>query len=100
MDLDLGIDFKGFDWGELANMTSSNLTYGQAVDIACTLRKGDYVSANDCAYYGGLGYLIRYNFTALHAAPIFQAVADEAIIREALDDNNFRIKPIIHPLCL
>jgi ATP-binding cassette subfamily A (ABC1) protein 3 len=100
VDLDLGIDFEGFDLGELANMLSDNLTFGQAVDISCTLRKGDYVSANDCAYYGGLGYLIRYNFTALHAAPIFQAVADEAIIREALDDNNFRIKPIIHPLPL
>lgn len=51
-----------------------------------------------CANFAGLGYVVSTNFTAPHASLLFQGFADEAIIREALDDNEYKIKTTIHPL--
>lgn len=59
----------------------------------------NYTSPDQCANrYGGHGYVIQYNFTALHVAPLFQALADEAIIRQATNNDQFRIKVTIAPL--
>lgn len=44
--------------------------------------------------------MISYNYTALHAAPLFQALADQAIVREALGTNDFNISAEIDPLPL
>lgn len=52
----------------------------------------------DCTNFAGLGYVVSSNFTAPHASLLFQGVADEAIIRQALGDNEYTIKPTIHPL--
>jgi ATP-binding cassette, subfamily A (ABC1), member 3 len=41
---------------------------------------------------------MQYNFTALHVAPMFQALADEAIIRQATNNEQFQIKVTIAPL--
>jgi len=41
---------------------------------------------------------VSTNFTALHAPLFFQGVADENIIREALNDEDYTIKATIHPL--
>ena len=30
--------------------------------------------------------------------PLFQKLADEAIVREAIDNDSFRMSPTIHPL--
>ena len=58
----------------------------------------DYSDASFCEFLRGIGYVINYNFTALHVSPLFQALADEAIIREALDDIEYKISATIHPL--
>jgi ATP-binding cassette, subfamily A (ABC1), member 3 len=60
-----------------------------------------YTSPADCEKYGeGIGYVIQYNFTALHVAPLFQALADEAIVRQATNNDIFEIKLTIAPLPL
>ena len=84
----------------LADLLAQNLTYGELVEASCRRQQDDYKNPESCSWYKGLGYLIRYNFTALHAAPIFQAVADEAIIRHALNTSEFKIKASINPLPL
>jgi len=81
-----------------ADLLSQNLTYGDLVETSCERQQDDYKDPESCSLYSGLGYLIRYNFTALHAAPLYQAVADEAIIRHALNNSKFKINPSILPL--
>ena len=72
--------------------------YSQAVITKCIDNNGNYTNASDCVNYGGIGYDIRYNYTALHVAPLYQNLADEAIVREALNDEGFNIKVTINPL--
>jgi hypothetical protein len=76
----------------------SGMDYADMVRSACFLRKGDYLDSDECDNYAGIGYVIRYNFTAMHATPLYQTLADEAIVKEALNDKDFRIKITIHPL--
>jgi ATP-binding cassette, subfamily A (ABC1), member 3 len=42
--------------------------------------------------------VINYNFTAVHVTPLYQALADQAIIREAMNDDAYTISATIHPL--
>jgi ATP-binding cassette, subfamily A (ABC1), member 3 len=58
----------------------------------------NYSKPEDCKFFGGLGYIIQYNFTALHAAPLYQALADEALVRHATGNLNFTIAATIAPL--
>lgn len=81
---------------------------------------------HECNLYAGLGYVIGYNFTALHASvrkvrsclgwlpvnlvshiaqlfivsdqPLYQKLADEALLREAFDDDRYHLSANIHPL--
>ncbi len=74
-----------------------NLTIANCLDQA---KKEIYLNASFCKYLRGIGYVISYNFTALHVAPLFQALADEAIIRYAMDNMDYSISVSIHPLPL
>lgn len=58
----------------------------------------NYSSPDDCIRFGGYGYVVQYNFTALHAAPLFQAVADQALIRYATGNLSLTISATIAPL--
>jgi hypothetical protein len=58
-----------------------------------------------CDSYAGVGYVVNYNFTALHSALVYQTLADEALMREALlggDQNvaggEYSISATVHPL--
>jgi len=109
----MGIDTSGFNITELLTMgfdldflqdlfPTSNITvgmnYSEAVVSACLLQGGNYSTDAGCRSYAGIGYLIQYNYTALHAAPLYQKLADEAIVREATGDAEFKIQSVIHPL--
>jgi hypothetical protein len=80
----------------------TDAVYAQCVaGVAKQLPESEpYLNSSECDNYGGIGYIVRYNYTAIHAAPLYQSLADEAIVREALDDNEFKIKVTIHPLPL
>jgi hypothetical protein len=49
---------------------------------------------------GGYGLVVQYNYTALHAAPLFQSLADEALVRFALNESSFTVECTIAPLPL
>jgi hypothetical protein len=58
----------------------------------------DYMTLNECESFLGLGYLISYNFTALHVSPTFQVLATQALAREAMKTNDFHIDCVLDPL--
>ncbi|GKY90545.1 hypothetical protein MPSEU_000028200 [Mayamaea pseudoterrestris] len=73
--------------------------YNVTVLSHCSNASNDYASSDECSNLaGGFGYTIQYNFTALHSAPLFQILADEALAREALDSPNVTIDCTIAPL--
>jgi len=79
-----------------AATTVANRSYSESVQKACNI---SLINATyDCSVYEGLGYVVNTNFTALHASVLFQTLADEAIIRTALESNDYDIKTTIHPL--
>lgn len=94
---------QGFDLDFLKDImpiSSSpiGMNYSEAAISRCLQQKGNYTTEEDCLAYDGIGYVIQYNYTAIHAAPLYQMLADEAIVREAIGDNDFRIQTVIHPL--
>ena len=61
----------------------------------------DYTSADQCSDFADrLGYVIQYNYTALHVAPLYQALADQAIALTALENetDTFNIMCTLAPL--
>eukprot|EP00980_Cylindrotheca_fusiformis_P009501 scaffold2077_cov119-Cylindrotheca_fusiformis.AAC.4 len=88
------------DLSSTAEIDSTFANYSVASVQQCLENKGTYETDIDCENNAGIGYVIQYNFTALHIAPLFQALADEAIIREALSSDSFKIKTVLHPLPL
>jgi hypothetical protein len=58
----------------------------------------NYTNHERCRDFGGIGYVVQYNFTALHVSPLLQVIADEAIVREALNQSSFNIYCTINPL--
>lgn len=75
-----------------------NSLYREAVDETCRSRSGNYTTSEVCDDYQGIGYVIQYNYSALHVAPLYQSLADEALVREALDFPDFDIRCTIAPL--
>lgn len=75
-----------------------NSLYSDAVDEACRSRTGNYTSTESCDDFNGIGYVIQYNYTALHVAPLYQSLADEALVRQALNYPDFEILCTIAPL--
>jgi len=61
-----------------------------------------YTSEADCEKLAGIGYLIQYNYTALHASPLFQALVDQILVNQYREDtgetNEFIVEASLHPL--
>jgi hypothetical protein len=78
----------------------SGSLYNETALNVCEFRPdGNYSStASYCSSFGGVGYIIQYNFTALHVSPLYQTLADEALAREALNNDEFTISTTIAPL--
>lgn len=79
---------------------SGTVNYGDTVVDTCeeSFEAEDYVVPDQCGRYRGIGYVVSYNFTAFHSSLLYQALADEAIVREALLDDDISISATIHPL--
>lgn len=75
-----------------------NSLYSVAVEEACRSRSGNYTSNEICDDYQGIGYVIQYNYSALHVAPLYQSLADEALVRQARDFPDFEIRCTVAPL--
>eukprot|EP00550_Attheya_septentrionalis_P003060 CAMPEP_0198282180 /NCGR_PEP_ID=MMETSP1449-20131203/2021_1 /TAXON_ID=420275 /ORGANISM="Attheya septentrionalis, Strain CCMP2084" /LENGTH=1933 /DNA_ID=CAMNT_0043978311 /DNA_START=256 /DNA_END=6057 /DNA_ORIENTATION=+ len=81
-----------------SNVAPPGTSYNDAAFQACTNNPGNYTTEDDCENFRGIGYDVRYNFTALHSSLLYQAVADEAIVRNAIGSQDFSILATIHPL--
>lgn len=77
--------------------TSTGDAYSANAYEACVGRQQTYTDASQCILFEGIGYTVSTNFTSLHASVLYQAVADEAIIRSATA-KEVKITPTIHPL--
>lgn len=79
--------------------TEEQVSYAASVEDSCLENADDYLADSECALYGtGIGYTIAYNFTAIHVSPLYQALADEGIVREAIGSNTFRVSATIAPM--
>jgi len=81
-----------------STIESSNDSYKASVESLCELRRLESFGDFNCSNFGGVGYIVSSNFTALHSPLLFQSVADELLIREVLDDNDYTVKTTVHPL--
>jgi hypothetical protein len=84
---------------ELDSVLSSNGTlYSDAVEEQCLSSEGNYTSAAVCERFKGVGYTISYNYTALHVSPLFQGLADEALVRTHLGSEEFSATVTLDPM--
>jgi ATP-binding cassette subfamily A (ABC1) protein 3 len=77
----------------------SSVVIGKCTELIARYQQ-PYYDVAYCEKYGGVGYVVNYNYTALHASLIYQALADEALMREALNDDDLKISANVHPLPL
>ena len=77
-------------------------SYSDAVVNQCKLLDPDYTSEEACEKLAGVGYLIQYNFTALHSSPLFQALVDQVLVNqyraETGETSEVKVEASIHPL--
>lgn len=79
-------------------MLLDGTSYNETVVEDCSRSQEIYTIVRKCSNFGGTGYVIQYNYTALHVTPLYQVLADEAIVRQALNDSSFNIQCSIEPL--
>ena len=81
------------------NLNNTNFVDSSISQCNTTTQLGlNYTSLEDCVRFRGYGYVIQYNFTALHVAPLFQSLADQALIRYATRVPSMSISTTIAPL--
>jgi len=51
---------------DFASVTSGGNNYSKEIVQQCLNNPLQYLSQSECDYYGGIGYVIGYNFTAIH----------------------------------
>ena len=91
---DLSSEIVGDD-GNSTGASFSNETKEQCELLAPVL---DYITPEECTNFQGIGYVVQYNFTGLHTGPLFQTLADQALARFAMDNNEITITTTIAPL--
>ena len=79
----------------VVNFNGTESTYAEATLEECVRNTGD---SEACARFVGIGYTIQYNYTALHVSPLFQGLADEAIVRSFRENPDFSASVVLDPL--
>jgi len=90
--------YGGFYFSHSANSIINNTAtklYREEVQSLCDV--SEFTEDFDCSRFAGLGMVISTNFTAPHASLLYQALADEAIMKTALGEE-YVIQPAIKPL--
>eukprot|EP00522_Entomoneis_paludosa_P003197 CAMPEP_0172465378 /NCGR_PEP_ID=MMETSP1065-20121228/53328_1 /TAXON_ID=265537 /ORGANISM="Amphiprora paludosa, Strain CCMP125" /LENGTH=1924 /DNA_ID=CAMNT_0013221897 /DNA_START=90 /DNA_END=5865 /DNA_ORIENTATION=+ len=90
-----GAVFYSHESGSVLSTNDTTL-YSEAAQEACNSNPGDYTDS--CERFGGVGYTIAYNYTSLHVSPLFQGLADEALVRNYLDSDDFSASVTIDPM--
>eukprot|EP00521_Asterionellopsis_glacialis_P007753 CAMPEP_0195283366 /NCGR_PEP_ID=MMETSP0707-20130614/1928_1 /TAXON_ID=33640 /ORGANISM="Asterionellopsis glacialis, Strain CCMP134" /LENGTH=1953 /DNA_ID=CAMNT_0040342525 /DNA_START=72 /DNA_END=5933 /DNA_ORIENTATION=+ len=102
--LETSKDFQASQYGGLyfghdmnSEVTGTDTSYSDSVVAACQSSSYQDYRNGTCDHYKGIGYVVSYNYTSFHASMVYQALADAAIVKEAVDDR-ISISATIHPL--
>lgn len=90
----------------MSDFANDGMKYGQNVTGQCRFLAPELNYTKDCSKYEGFGYVIQYNFTAVHAALLYEALANEALVRQATSAHDifrrssatFTVQATIAPL--
>ena len=107
---DSSYDFEASQYGgiffthDTASITSNDggASFDETVVKQCmdNTNTGDYTTEEQCQAFGGIGYVINYNYTSLHSSLLYQSTADEALLREYTNDPEYKISASVWPLPL
>lgn len=59
------------------------MPYDLNVTGQCKFLAPELNYTKECARYAGFGYVIQFNFTAIHASLLYETLANEALVRQA-----------------
>ena len=79
-------------------LESDGSSYRNVTVDKCLSDSGNYSSDAVCQRFGGVGYTIQYNYTAMHVSPLFQGLADEALVRQHRGTDDFTATVTIDPM--
>jgi hypothetical protein len=77
--------------------TDGNL-YNETVIAQCRASTNLLNYSSDCSRFDGVGYTIQYNYTALHAALLFENLANQALARHGTNNSDINVETTIAPL--
>jgi ATP-binding cassette, subfamily A (ABC1), member 3 len=82
---------------------ATNVTFAESLGSFCRefvlTNNINYTTPEDCGrLQDGYGYVVQYNHTSLHGAPLFQTLADQALMRRAVGNPEAKITTTIAPL--
>jgi hypothetical protein len=72
--------------------------YRETVVGQCEMTSASLNYSSDCSRFGGVGYVVQYNYTAVHSALLYESIANEALVRHAMNNPNFIVETTIAPL--
>lgn len=100
MSDDFGASLYGgiFFTREESSTTTNGSSFNDIAVNACRSKTNSYRTAEQCADFGGVGYIVNYNFTSLHASLLYQATADEALMRKHTNSADYKISVSVWPL--
>ena len=78
--------------------TSNGASYDTQVVAQCNATNHLLNYTVECSRFSGVGYTVQYNFTAIHAALLFEQVANEALLRRGTNNDNITVETMISPL--
>jgi hypothetical protein len=77
---------------------SNGKLYNETVIGQCLLLESSLNYTADCNRFNGVGYIVQYNYTALHAALLFEQIANEALARQGSKNMDIIVETTISPL--
>lgn len=79
-------------------ITANSTSFTEAVLDQCKYARYRLkLNYSDCSKFSGVGYVIQYNYTALHSALLYENVANEALVRHSTSNDNFKVETTIYP---
>lgn len=80
------------------SVMSDGRSYNETVVEQCIVASSFLSYRSDCRRFGGIGYVVLFNFTALHSALLYETLANEAIARHATTNPDLVVQAAISPL--
>jgi hypothetical protein len=79
-------------------LVTSGSLYNETVIGQCLATYNLVNYSSGCERFDGVGYTVQYNYTALHAALLYEKLANEALARYGSNNSNISVETTIAPL--